>query len=346
MFIKKSSVSMSSQSSHLNFIQTEKKSTAFKQQLWEQKKLQNTTELIPMLTSSNDILAFELSNGILRNLFLLSHMSHDVLDLEFTRVEKEVVNFQTKAFIQTQNKEISIDIDVCLQRSFMQKINLTSEQEALLMDPLVISLDGDLPELSEDKFCFDIDSDGISDQISKLKGNSGFLALDKNENSKIDDGSELFGTKSGDGFSELSLYDEDGNNWIDENDKIFDKLRIWQKVDGRDKLISLGEAGVGAIFLGNMPTSFSFKDNQNATLGKMVSSGFFLFEDGKSGTLSQVDLALQNKEKTTKKGLDLNSLGFKNFNRKNFAFNEKTFNAKLESITLEEVLKIGDKKIS
>ena len=59
--------------------------------------------------------------------------------------------------------------------------------------------------VSDMKFKFDIDSDGKVDEISFVGKSSGFLALDKNEDGKINDGSELFGTKSGDGFSDLAL---------------------------------------------------------------------------------------------------------------------------------------------
>ena len=54
-----------------------------------------------------------------------------------------------------------------------------------------------------------------------LGSGSGFLALDKNGNGKIDDGSELFGTKSGDGFADLAEYDSDGNGWIDEKGRVY-----------------------------------------------------------------------------------------------------------------------------
>ena len=40
---------------------------------------------------------------------------------------------------------------------------------------------------------------------------SGYLALDKNGDGTINDGSELFGTRNGDGFADLAQYDEDGN---------------------------------------------------------------------------------------------------------------------------------------
>lgn len=42
------------------------------------------------------------------------------------------------------------------------------------------------------------------------------LSLDQNGNGEIDNGTELFGTKSGDGFADLARYDLDYNGWIDE----------------------------------------------------------------------------------------------------------------------------------
>ena len=56
----------------------------------------------------------------------------------------------------------------------------------------------DTADVRDQTFKFDLDADGREDEISMLGKGSGFLALDKNGNGKIDDGSELFGTKSGD----------------------------------------------------------------------------------------------------------------------------------------------------
>jgi len=47
-------------------------------------------------------------------------------------------------------------------------------------------------ELSEKKFNFNIDTNGHEEQISLLNLNSGFLVIDKNDNSTINDGRELF----------------------------------------------------------------------------------------------------------------------------------------------------------
>ena len=45
--------------------------------------------------------------------------------------------------------------------------------------------------------------------------------LDLNNDDIITNGNELFGPRTGNGFTELSVYDEDGNNWIDEKDLVY-----------------------------------------------------------------------------------------------------------------------------
>ena len=84
-----------------------------------------------------------------------------------------------------------------------------------------------MANLTDQKFFFDIDADGKKDEISELAAGSGYLALDHNNDGKINDGSELFGPESGDGFADLAEYDDDGNGWIDENDAVWKKLKIW-----------------------------------------------------------------------------------------------------------------------
>lgn len=204
--------------------------------------------------------------------------------------EHEKLDFSTIGHIQTDKGSLDIDLNFSMSRDFVveNRIDIFSA-----FDPLVINLNGDIPNLSQKSFSFDLDNDGKSDQISQLASGSGFLALDKNQDGEINQGSELFGTLSGDGFGELSEYDKDGNQWIDENDSIFDSLQIWLKnEDTKEKeLVGLGEVGIGAIFLGSSAADFSYKTAQNETLGEMKSCGIFLNEDGSCGNISQIDLA-------------------------------------------------------
>ena len=162
---------------------------------------------------------------------------------------------------------------------------------AKLKDPLVLNFNGNAAELTTTRFSFDIDSDGQQDQIAFTGPNSGFLALDRNNDGVINNGSELFGPTTGQGFAELAAYDQDGNQWIDENDSIYNKLRIWSKdAQGQDQLIALGQRGVGAIYLGQVTSPFALKDSDNNLLGQIRSSGVFLQENGVAGTVQQIDL--------------------------------------------------------
>jgi len=195
-------------------------------------------------------------------------------------------------FVVSGNKKIQLDMNLSFSSSFVQTHSLEKTQ---FYDPLVINFDGDIPDLNSKTFNFDIDMDGKSDQISMLKQGSGFLALDRNDNGKIDDGYELFGTQNGNGFLDLKRYDKDSNNWIDENDLIFDKLRVWMKSENEDTLVGLGEIGLGAIYLGYAEGDFDIKD-EGKTLGRVKSNGLYLNEDGTSGLITQIDFAKHSTE--------------------------------------------------
>jgi hypothetical protein len=216
------------------------------------------------------------------------------LGFNTVRAEAEALSFQTTATVKTDNREIELNLNVSLSRSFVEQTKIVydsaQEKQNALMDPLIIEFNGSFPTLSSKTFSFDIDSDGREDQISRLGDTSAFLALDKNGSGVIENGDELFGAKSGNGFEELRGYDDDKNGWIDENDPIFNKLRIWHKTENKDELIALGEVGIGAIYLGDIATRFEMKDSSNALMGVMRQSSFFLFENGKGGMISQIDL--------------------------------------------------------
>ena len=209
--------------------------------------------------------------------------------------ESESVAFASSGMVKTQDgRSIDFNIEVSMSRAFTSQINTLTTQNYIKTDPLVINLDTDIGSVTDQKFLFDLDSDGDEEEISFAGKGSGFLALDKNGDGRIGDGSELFGTKSGDGFKDLAAFDEDGNGWIDENDSIYSKLKVWTKdEDGNDYLINLKDADVGAIYLDNADTQFSLKDGNNRLNGEIKKTGIYLHEStGAAGTLNHVDLAV------------------------------------------------------
>ena len=208
--------------------------------------------------------------------------------------EKESVSFASKGNVRTADgREISFNVEVGMSREFMQyyREEYDIAQFQRVCDPLVINLQKDVASLSDQKFFFDIDADGKEDEISMLEAGSGYLALDKNDDGVINDGNELFGPKSGNGFADLTEYDQDGDGWIDEDDDIWSKLKVWCKDEtGKDILLSLREAGVGAICLQNQATDFALNNAENISQGYLRSTGIFLYENGNVGTMQHLDL--------------------------------------------------------
>lgn len=208
--------------------------------------------------------------------------------------ETECTSFEATGKVCTDDgREIDININIEMSRSFQSTYSeCLTTLSYQCTDPLVINLSDAPASLSDMKFFFDLDSDGEDEEISKLKSDSGFLALDKNDDGVINNGSELFGTKTGNGFKDLAAYDEDSNGWIDENDSVFEKLKIWTKnQDGEDVLYTLKQKNIGAIALQSTGTQFSLNSKlENATNGYIRQTGLFLYEDGQAGTVQHVDL--------------------------------------------------------
>jgi hypothetical protein len=215
---------------------------------------------------------------------------------EFTETirESEHTEFASTGKIQTADGRVldfSLELDMC--RSFECERKVTTVEKTVLRDPLVINFEGRAAELSGKRFAFDLDADGTDEMIDGLGRCSGYLAIDGNGDGCINDGSELFGTRSGNGFADLALLDDDGNRWLDEADAAFDRLRVWQHdADGEGRLTSLRENGVGALYLGSVETPFALTDSENRIQASIRASGLYLREDGGVGTLQQVDLAV------------------------------------------------------
>lgn len=220
------------------------------------------------------------------------------LDYSFSEITTTTasMSFQAQGVVHTvDGKVLNLNLDLHLSRSASENRSLQIRVGAALKDPLVINFSGKAAELTANTLSFDIDMDGQSDTIHQLAEHSGYLALDKNNNGEIDNGSELFGAKSGDGFKELAAYDEDNNGFIDENDSIWQKLQIWvQHDDGSSSMFTLADKDIGALHLGQTSTEWDLSGGQYSRelAGQVRATGLFITEEGEAGTMQQVDLVV------------------------------------------------------
>lgn len=220
--------------------------------------------------------------------------------IEYTRhesySESEQTSFSAAGVVRTSDgQEINFSLSLSMARSYHEESDtrITIGIARQTKDPLVLNFDGAAAQLTSQRFAFDLDSDGDKENINFVAGGSGFLVFDRNSDGQVNNGSELFGAKSGNGFAELASLDSDKNGWIDESDEAYEKLQVWTKdSSGNDQLTTLKEANVGAISLAHVATPFDVKTSNNELQGQIRSSGIFLQENGQAGTLQQIDLTV------------------------------------------------------
>lgn len=190
-------------------------------------------------------------------------------------------------------RAIEFSLSMSLSRMHYSQQSLEMRAGAALKDPLVVNFGGSAARLQVERFAFDLEGrgDAGSGSLFSLEAGSGYLALDRNDNGQIDDGSELFGPASGNGFADLTRLDDDGNGWIDEADAAFARLQVWlPDAQGKGELLGLGKLGIGALHTGAVDAPFEYRDAGNDLQGKMQRAGVFLFEDGRAGSLQQIDM--------------------------------------------------------
>ena len=151
------------------------------------------------------------------------------------------------------------------------------------MSPIIISLSRDGYDLTSasDGVAFDLNADGIPDQIAwtSIHSDDAFLVLDRNSNGRIDNGKELFGnitdqpsSPQRNGFLALAVFDKpenggNGDGIIDEHDAVYSLLRLWRDsnhngISEANELSILPASGVYSISL-DFRTSFRIDRNGN-----------------------------------------------------------------------------------
>jgi hypothetical protein len=168
------------------------------------------------------------------------------------------------------------------------------------LTPLALDLNGDgLHSISTVAgVVFDVDADGQPEQVGWLSTSDAWLALDRNGNGLIDDGSELFGSgttlpdgsKALDGFAALRVLDSNHDGVIDSNDAGFASLSVWvdRNTDAKTdpgELRSLIQAGIQSLALAAKPTAIIDHGNLIGLMGTYTTT------DGRTQELGDIWLS-------------------------------------------------------
>ncbi|SLM28610.1 hypothetical protein MTBBW1_1410027 [Desulfamplus magnetovallimortis] len=235
----------------------------------------------------------------------LSGQSLDMPDIPVQKVritevnslyEAETTKFQAQGTVRNASgEEINFSLNLDMAREYYSEERIQMTGDAVLVDPLVVNFGGSAADLTDVRFKFDLNSDGDDEEmIPWLKSGSGFLVFDRNKDGVVNNGSELFGPQSQNGFEELAQLDEDGNGWIDEGDSAFESLSVWSGASPETATLQgIRDKGIGAISVSSAETLFAVKEEENnSTLGQIRRTGIYLEENGKAGTIQQLDLSV------------------------------------------------------
>jgi hypothetical protein len=179
-------------------------------------------------------------------------------------------------------------------------------------DPLILDLDADGLETialnTTNPILFDHNADGIKTGTGWVKGDDGFLVLDRNGNGVIDDGRELFGDATQipdgaggqrnaiDGFEALQAQDTNADGLVNNLDANFASLRIWQDLnqDGisqTNELFTLAQKNIASITVAKTENSTLLPNgNVIADLGHYTKTDGTTATLGETAQLGDVDL--------------------------------------------------------
>lgn len=218
-----------------------------------------------------------------------------VYEAHHVYAEAESTRFMASGTIRTADGvEIGFAIELSMARAWREESSVRIQLgDEVRQDPLVVNFGGNAAQLRDTRFAFDLTADGNQEQLPLLGPGSGFLVFDRNGDGRVNDGSELFGARTGDGFAELAALDADRNGWIDAADPAMADLRVWiPEAAGEGRLFTLAELGIGALSTTGVASPFALRGEGNSDLGMVRSTGLYLGTANTVGTLQQVDLTV------------------------------------------------------
>lgn len=166
--------------------------------------------------------------------------------------------------------------------------------------PIIVPLGNTPLKLSAPEVPFDLDGDGTLELISyPIESDKfGFLAIDRNGNGMIDDGTELFGDRTvpgaGEGFSALrqmyvATYGEPELGKIESTHPFFEQLVLWVDAN-RDGMTQQGELRPASSVLSAIGLGYTDTGRSDPNGNQFRFKGWARYVDGKEKPIYDVIL--------------------------------------------------------
>lgn len=242
--------------------------------------------------SSSDVFSLQTADKI--TIDGQSFQQNDRLSVEQWHSHEQQLNYQVQGIFDVNNQSLSLNYNFSLssEQISYSKVEMTA---TTLKDPLIVQFGSQGLGTIAGQTDFAINQDDTLDSLPIFSGDVGYLVLDKNSNQQADDGSELFGPTTGQGFAELAQLDSNSNGFIDVDDKQFEQLYLWQPSDNQNQTeqwLSLKEAQIQAISLSAITTPFDFYDQNGEVQAQLRQSSFAITDGGVGRGVHQVDVRI------------------------------------------------------
>lgn len=214
-----------------------------------------------------------------------------IFEYRYQMEEHSRMDFSAEGSVRLEDGTLrTFSLSIRWEQHFSESLSLRMQDGKVMTDPLVISFDGAQP-LSSNAFAFNL-SGKEGESLPYLSGNAGYLARDLDSDGAITSGRELFGPQSGKGFMELSALDGDKNGWIDSGDAAYKQLRVWIVTGQSDTLLTLEQAGIGAISLQTAALDYTAKSDADTPIAHYKKASVALGETEGVYGVYEVDIAV------------------------------------------------------
>jgi len=204
----------------------------------------------------------------------------------------------------TQNQSATIEFDVTVTDGDGDAVTRTGVTVTIDdgTPPVVLDLDGDGAEFLSTAagVAFDYAGDGNPESTAWVSADDGLLAIDRNGNGLVDNGSEIvFG---GNGLTDLqglaANYDSNKDGVLDANDADFAKFGVWQDANSNGvtdagEFRSLTDAGITSINLVSDGVEYAAANGEVTVHG----TSSYTKADGTTGEVADASFATAGESK-------------------------------------------------